>query len=266
MSRHMWLRILFHWDQIIRQHRIVANDTKMIAKLKRKFTHSEREFIHRKSKYMVDCLRCYAVPGTIEVTLSELDYLLGADNSTANTLLNLGGGTGQDAGLLEEIGFDVFNLNIEMDVPSKKNIRFDLNMGNNLPFDQDSFDFVLCQEVIEHIENPWQLFRMINKILKIDGYAVLTTPNVQSEFSTQVFVKTGYFHWFRPDCFLYHVNALPMWEIRLIAERTGFEIEKIRGNGDYYFARNSEKRLTEVVRNNECLIFVLRKNKSCHLK
>lgn len=51
------------------------------------------------------------------------------------------------------------------------------DVENGLPFDDDSFDLVWCTEVIEHLHNPRHLLDEIERVLRPDGLAVLTTPN-----------------------------------------------------------------------------------------
>lgn len=43
-------------------------------------------------------------------------------------------------------------------------------------FDQNSFDFVLCTDVIEHVERPWMAVRQLHAVLKPGGILLLTTP------------------------------------------------------------------------------------------
>jgi SAM-dependent methyltransferase len=68
------------------------------------------------------------------------------------------------SGALEEHRFDFANLNIEAD-------RF--------PFDDGRFEGVLFCEVIEHLQmDPLHALREIWRVLKLDGFLILTTPNV----------------------------------------------------------------------------------------
>ncbi|MDP9169997.1 MAG: methyltransferase domain-containing protein, partial [Acidobacteriota bacterium] len=49
------------------------------------------------------------------------------------------------------------------------------------PYPDESFDTVLCCELIEHLfEDPMHMMSEINRILKRDGHLVLTTPNIGS--------------------------------------------------------------------------------------
>lgn len=50
-----------------------------------------------------------------------------------------------------------------------------------LPVEDATFDYVLCCEVIEHLEvDPMFMVAEINRILKPDGMLILTTPNITS--------------------------------------------------------------------------------------
>ena len=53
-------------------------------------------------------------------------------------------------------------------------ISCDLNQ--NLPIASDSFDIVICSDVLEHIKDPFNLFKEINRVLKPGGYLLLNYP------------------------------------------------------------------------------------------
>lgn len=61
-------------------------------------------------------------------------------------------------------------------------IGLDLDKGDvkgsalKLPFPAMSFDTVLCTQVIEHVKDPQLMVNEINRILKKNGYAILTAP------------------------------------------------------------------------------------------
>lgn len=50
--------------------------------------------------------------------------------------------------------------------------------GEELPFDDNIFDAVLCLEVLEHTKNPNQMIKEIRRVLKRDGVLILTAPFV----------------------------------------------------------------------------------------
>jgi len=43
-------------------------------------------------------------------------------------------------------------------------------------FQPDSFDFVICTDVLEHIPRPWEAVRELYAVLKPGGILLLTTP------------------------------------------------------------------------------------------
>jgi 2-polyprenyl-3-methyl-5-hydroxy-6-metoxy-1,4-benzoquinol methylase len=49
-----------------------------------------------------------------------------------------------------------------------------------VPFDlpPDSFDVVLCADVIEHLRDPAGLLRRVRSLLRTDGRLVVSTPNI----------------------------------------------------------------------------------------
>nr|MDO8082470.1 class I SAM-dependent methyltransferase [Candidatus Freyarchaeota archaeon] len=49
--------------------------------------------------------------------------------------------------------------------------------GTNLPFEDGTFDLVVCNDVIEHLDKQKELIGEIHRVLKEDGYLYLTTPN-----------------------------------------------------------------------------------------
>jgi 2-polyprenyl-3-methyl-5-hydroxy-6-metoxy-1,4-benzoquinol methylase len=68
----------------------------------------------------------------------------------------------------------------------------------NLPYDDQSFDFVSMAEVIEHLENPRGAIREIGRVLKPKGHVVITTPNVLNLKSRLMFLFTGFHNLFGP--------------------------------------------------------------------
>lgn len=47
-----------------------------------------------------------------------------------------------------------------------------------LPYKDKSFDFIVCSEVLEHVENPKKVISEFKRVLKKGGVVLLTTPNI----------------------------------------------------------------------------------------
>lgn len=98
-------------------------------------------------------------------------------------ILDIGCG---DAFLLDEI--KKINPNIEyigLDLSKNKLIKlrklkksiFICGDAENLPFNQNSFDLIIAQEIIEHVPSPTNLLNDITRVLKKKGKVIIATPS-----------------------------------------------------------------------------------------
>lgn len=92
---------------------------------------------------------------------------------TGKRALDIGCRDGYWSERLKEKGYDVSALDLE---PKYKS-AFQHNVEEGIPYDNSSFDLVWCSEVIEHLYKPKFLLNEIERVLKPDGLAILTTPN-----------------------------------------------------------------------------------------
>ena len=71
-------------------------------------------------------------------------------------------------------------IGIDVDQGAQANSFIDefyLIQGNRWPINSDSIDLIVCDNVLEHIENPDQFFSEINRTLKNGGCLCIRTPN-----------------------------------------------------------------------------------------
>jgi SAM-dependent methyltransferase len=45
--------------------------------------------------------------------------------------------------------------------------------------ESESIDCVICNDVLEHLEDPWEVLRMLSRVLRPQGYIVASIPNVR---------------------------------------------------------------------------------------
>jgi len=60
--------------------------------------------------------------------------------------------------------------------------------GQEMPISSETFDVVLCSEMLKHLPDPRIVLKEINRILKHDGRLVISVPN---EKRAQQFLKTA---------------------------------------------------------------------------
>lgn len=78
----------------------------------------------------------------------------------------------------EMYGIDISKEAVES-AEEKGITAYKLNMDEeNLPFEDNFFEVVFCGEVIEHLFDPDHLLDEIYRVVKDDGVAILTTPNL----------------------------------------------------------------------------------------
>ncbi|MFA6922699.1 MAG: class I SAM-dependent methyltransferase [Bacteroidales bacterium] len=93
-------------------------------------------------------------------------------------------------GKLTDLGCDIVpyyhfykNLvteNICIDIRNDKNeisfLDFEADLNEPLNLESNSFDTILCSDVIEHIRKPYDLFSEITRVLKPDGHLIIGVP------------------------------------------------------------------------------------------
>jgi len=103
-----------------------------------------------------------------------LNFLNCSQITTGKKILDLGSGDGSFVNVCKENNIDAFAL----DAYSQK-INFE---NDKLPYDDEYFDFVTLTSLIEHIVNPKILLQEINRVLKKNGFVIVTTPNFKYSY------------------------------------------------------------------------------------
>lgn len=89
------------------------------------------------------------------------------------------------------------------------------------------FDVIVACELLEHLENPWQLLRRLAlTCLSEDGIIIVSTPDITTVRSRQHFRKEGFFPWFAPPHIASEGHITPIFPHLLeeMAKRAGLKI------------------------------------------
>lgn len=97
-------------------------------------------------------------------------------------LLDLGSGLGHFLEIANNNGYEATGVELgkEKAAFAKKILKLEVINANaeEVEFKAESFDIIVLMELIEHTNNPLNLLKKINKILKPDGIIYVTTPNI----------------------------------------------------------------------------------------
>jgi ubiquinone/menaquinone biosynthesis C-methylase UbiE len=111
-----------------------------------------------------------------------------------------GDGTGDQMG-----AWDQFRLDIVSDITA-------------IPEPDESFDAILCTEVLEHVPDPVEALRELARLLKKGGYIILTAPFCSASHFSPFHFSSGFNrYWYQ-----FHLKEL------------GFEIIEIVANGNFF--------------------------------
>jgi len=105
----------------------------------------------------------------------------------------------QMAARLIDAGFDVRCCDLYPEIFRLDGV--DIHRGNldaELPFGDQSFDYVTCLEGLEHIENPQQAMREFARVLKPGGHLFVSVPNILNIEERLKWLLHGYTSHFKP--------------------------------------------------------------------
>jgi ubiquinone/menaquinone biosynthesis C-methylase UbiE len=164
-------------------------------------------------------------------------------NAEHGKVLDVPAGEGALALRLKNLGFEVLccDLYTEFFKLPDTEIKGG-NLDARLPYDDEFFDYVVCVEGLEHIENPANAFREFARILKENGTLIVSVPNIMNIEERLKWLFNGYTSHFKPLSnealadidrehgamakMALHINPIGYSEVRYWLEKNGFAIEK----------------------------------------
>lgn len=125
----------------------------------------------------------------------------------------------------------------------------------SLPFQDCSFDFILCTEVLEHLANPLKGAQEIRRVLKIGGKALISMPNLISAFwmFNRIIAEFRGFSMGKTEIDPH--MKYPFFSILTILKDAGFEVRAVRGT--YMVPSDLLFKISPYSRNIARLVYIL---------
>lgn len=175
-----------------------------------------------------------------------------------SSVLDVGCGSGDLGGMIKQKfnasvhGTEINDVAIEK--AAKQGIlvkHADIEEG--WPYKDKQFNVVTATEIIEHVVDPDHVLVEAKRVLKKNGYLVITTPNLSAWFNRIIFLF-GYHPFFMEASTVDktvglkftrrltsnrepvgHIRCFTLRALRDILELHGYKIVLIKGNRGYYF-------------------------------
>jgi 2-polyprenyl-3-methyl-5-hydroxy-6-metoxy-1,4-benzoquinol methylase len=159
-------------------------------------------------------------------------------------LLDVPAGEGALAVRLITAGFAVTCCDLYPEIFRLDDVKIQQgDLNGELPFADQTFDYVTCLEGLEHIENPQQAIREFARLLRPGGTVIVSIPNILNIEERLKWLLYGYTSHFKPmtraqvarlraeyddrEEIAAHVNPIGYSELRYILEKNGFEIARV---------------------------------------
>jgi 2-polyprenyl-3-methyl-5-hydroxy-6-metoxy-1,4-benzoquinol methylase len=112
-------------------------------------------------------------------------YLMYLQSAPAGRLLEIGCGSGKRLSRLAALGWQVEGQEVDEKAwaAAKAKYPFEVHLGDlhSLALQENSFDAVVMNHVIEHVHTPEELLKEARRLLKPGGQLIVTTPNAASQ-------------------------------------------------------------------------------------
>lgn len=102
-------------------------------------------------------------------------------------VLDIGAGPGRDLAVARALNpqancHAIEFLDTHLELLQKNNINcYSLNLETeNLPFDEQSMDIVIANQILEHVKEIFWIMDQITRVLKVGGHLLIGVPNVAS--------------------------------------------------------------------------------------
>ena len=179
-----------------------------------------------------------------EPRLKKVIQILKQNVKENDNFLDIGCSNGNLLEYFQKLGANTFGLdintkNIQLAKNKLLNVKIcDLNQ-NEIPYDENYFEFIFAGEVIEHLVDTDFFIKQVYRVLKYNGKVILTTPNLNS-LENRLRILVGYYpEWvdFSLSEGVGHVRSYNFKKLAYQLEKHNFKVISKTGSSVPYLPR-----------------------------
>jgi 2-polyprenyl-3-methyl-5-hydroxy-6-metoxy-1,4-benzoquinol methylase len=151
-------------------------------------------------------------------------------------ILEIGCGNGRFGALVKaRDGCRYVGVELMEDAAQEARQRLDEVLTTNiesdeLPFHQHSFDGLVCNDVLEHLVDPWRTLQRLTTLVRPGGFIVVSLPNVRfSEVVKDLVFRNRWEYQERGVLDRTHLRFFTEESVRGLLEQAGGRVERIEG-------------------------------------
>lgn len=154
-----------------------------------------------------------------------------------NSVLEIGCGTGAFGALVKQqrgtnryVGVELMSQAAEVARTLLDEVIVTNIEQNSLPFPPESFDCLVCNDVLEHLVDPWAILKTLIRFVRPGGYIVISLPNVRfSEVVKNLVIRKQWEYEEQGVLDRTHLRFFTESSIRALFNSNGLEILQLRG-------------------------------------
>ena len=135
----------------------------------------------------IDNIKAQTTKGTTERIVSMLNGM------PDGRILDAPAGNGPLSKLLSKAGHSVTAVDLDSENFAADGVQLvPADLNEPLPFADRTFDYAVCADGIEHLENPFACIREFARVLRTNGQLIISTPNISAFRSRQRYLFSGF--------------------------------------------------------------------------
>ena len=174
-------------------------------------------------------------------------FLRNKENYVNKSVVDLPAGNGVTSQILKDLGANVLPFDLFPEYFKVEGLSCErADVQDHIPLNNNQVDVVLCQEGIEHFANQFKVLQEFNRILKIKGELIITTPNYSNLRARMSYFlsESERFNSLMPpneidsiwmnkqeicnEIYFGHVFLIGIQKLRVLAKLSGFKIKHIQ--------------------------------------